>query len=436
MPAACVDQCPPDDLVDGVVPADVLAHDAAPGRVGQRCGVHAAAAVEHALPRRIGSGNAASTSARTVHPSLCGAAVRSGVRSSTSALQTPHAARHVRARAGRAHAVAKRDVHAVGVVLATLPQLVDVLGARTPDSTTSQPAVSSRSWPGVRIRVASAPPCRTRTNGASTASSSGRVGAARTRTIARRVVVTANDQTPAWQPTVEGSEGRMGAVTDQVGGLSVTEPEDVDEPKTWAAGIPSVTHAMQYALGEMGAARTARTLSRLNHDRRFRLPELRVARPGLSSQRGRVLRERRQGGRVGGDPQTGRAATSSPPTRSPNCASSPSTGWSTTAGSPSRCTSRPARPTTRRSGWDEAFRSSRDRLRGDAGPEPRGLLHQRPHEQRGRVRLPAARAPPRDEQPAGLLQHVPRVQRRGTRARRSASARARSRSTTSPSTPS
>ena len=35
----------------------------------------------------------------------------------------------------------------------------------------------------------------------------------------------------------------------------------------------------------------------------------------------------------------------------------------------------------------------------------------RPHQQRGRVPLPALRPPARHEQPAGLLQHVPRVQR-------------------------
>ena len=49
-------------------------------------------------------------------------------------------------------------------------------GARTPDSTTSQPAASSRSWPGVRISVAIASPSRPRTSGSSTARSSGRGG--------------------------------------------------------------------------------------------------------------------------------------------------------------------------------------------------------------------------------------------------------------------
>ena len=47
---------------------------------------------------------------------------------------------------------------------------------------------------------------------------------------------------------------------------------DVHEPKTWAAGVPGVTHAMQYALSEMGPRRTLTTLTALNHDGGFDCP--------------------------------------------------------------------------------------------------------------------------------------------------------------------
>ena len=63
--------------------------------------------------------------------------------------------------------------------------------------------------------------------------------------------------------------------------------------------------------------------------------------------------------------------------------------------------------------WDGAYgliarRARRARLtrRGD-------LLHVGPDQQRGRVRLPGVRAGVRDQQPAGLLEHVPRVLGRG-----------------------
>jgi molybdopterin-dependent oxidoreductase alpha subunit len=43
-------------------------------------------------------------------------------------------------------------------------------------------------------------------------------------------------------------------------------------PKDTAAGVPSVTHAMRYALGEMGARRSLRTLSKMNHIDGFDCP--------------------------------------------------------------------------------------------------------------------------------------------------------------------
>ena len=75
--------------------------------------------------------------------------------------------------------------------------------------------------------------------------------------------------------------------------------------------------------------------------------------------------------------------------------------------------------------WDDAFGLVAGELNGARVARPGRLLHVGPHEQRGRVPVPAVRAGVRHEQPAGLLEHVPRVERRRRSARRSASARAR-----------
>ena len=90
-----------------------------------------------------------------------------------------------------------------------------------------------------------------------------------------------------------------------------TEPVGPDRPKvgkrkTSAVGIPGIAHTMQYALSEMGAIRSAQTLLRMNHIDGFDCPELRLARP-RSPQDCRVLRERCQGRGLGSHPQTHRA---------------------------------------------------------------------------------------------------------------------------------
>ena len=66
-----------------------------------------------------------------------------------------------------------------------------------------------------------------------------------------------------------------------------------------------------------------------------------------------------------------------------------------------------------------------EHLRGARHPRRGGLLHLGPHQQRGRVPLPAVRPQLRHQQPARLLEHVPRVVAAPRWPRRSASARAR-----------
>jgi hypothetical protein len=46
----------------------------------------------------------------------------------------------------------------------------------------------------------------------------------------------------------------------------------VGKPKTSAVGIPAIRYAMQYALSEMGVARSAKTLHELNQTGGFDCP--------------------------------------------------------------------------------------------------------------------------------------------------------------------
>src|SRR5579862_9219613 len=46
----------------------------------------------------------------------------------------------------------------------------------------------------------------------------------------------------------------------------------VSSPKTSAVGLPGIAHSMQYALAEMGAVRSARTLLKMNHIEGFDCP--------------------------------------------------------------------------------------------------------------------------------------------------------------------
>ncbi|RZD68704.1 hypothetical protein C0Q59_00500 [Streptomyces albidoflavus] len=58
----------------------------------------------------------------------------------------------------------------------------------------------------------------------------------------------------------------MSGIEDPVDDLSVTPP------KTWATGIPAVTHALEYALGQTSVRRTALTLLNINQAKGFDCP--------------------------------------------------------------------------------------------------------------------------------------------------------------------
>ena len=143
--------------------------------------------------------------------------------------------------------------------------------------------------------------------------------------------------------------------------------------------------------------------------RRLRLPGLRVARPGARSPAHRgVLRERRQGRRRGGDqPEARPGVLRDPLGGRPRRADRVLAGQ---AGSDHRADGAAAGCHPLRA--DHLGR----RLHHDGGPPqplgqpgPGGVLHVGQDVERGSVRLPALRPRARHQQPARLLQHVPRV---------------------------
>ncbi len=139
-----------------------------------------------------------------------------------------------------------------------------------------------------------------------------------------------------------------------------------------------------------------------------RLPGLRVARgPGGPPRRARVLRERRQGARRGGDhgARHARAVRAGHRRR-------PAPALGLRAG-PARADHRAAGPRGAALPGDRLGRGAGHDRRRPARGRPRrdSALHLGPHQQRGGVPLPAARASPRDQQLPRLLEHVPRVER-------------------------
>ena len=191
-----------------------------------------------------------------------------------------------------------------------------------------------------------------------------------------------------------------------------------------AAGVKAVMVSLQRGLTQMGAVRTAAALSRLNQRHGFDCPGCAwPEEPG-----GRKLAEFcENGAKAVAEEATKR-------TRHPGVLRA---SFGRRTGRQARVLAVPAGPAHPSDGAaprrhplppDQLGR----RLPADrrapqcAGLPGRGrVLHLGPHQQRGRVPLPAAGAQLRHQQPAGLLEHVPRVV--GHRADRTPSASARAR---------
>ena len=203
----------------------------------------------------------------------------------------------------------------------------------------------------------------------------------------------------------------MGRMTRRAPKQDIDEAElEVGGEAHAAAGVTAVAVSMKRAVEQMGVTRSARTLLKLNQADGFDCqgcawpdPD-----PGRARDR-RVLRERREGGHRGGHEAEDRPGVLRRAPDRASCASGPTTGWASRAGSPSRCTCRPDGSHYEPICWDDAFRMIAGHLDALESPGPGDLLHLGQDLQRGGVRLPAVRARLRHQQPAGLLEHVPRV---------------------------
>ena len=178
--------------------------------------------------------------------------------------------------------------------------------------------------------------------------------------------------------------------------------------------------------GADGRERAARTLLKLNQNDGFDCQGCAWPDPDPGPAHRRVLRERRQGRRRGGHPRPGRPDFFADALRSPTSPSAPTTGSASRAGITEPMVLRAGGTHYEPISWDDAFALIAERLRGLDSPDQAVFYTSGQHLQRGRVRLPALRPRLRHEQPARLLEHVPRVHVGRRWPRRSASARAAS----------
>ena len=183
----------------------------------------------------------------------------------------------------------------------------------------------------------------------------------------------------------------------------------VGPPKRWAAGIPGVLAAARALNDHVGSAQGRPHDAADQPARWVRLPRMRMA--GAPRHVAvRVLRERCQGRRRGGDgPADHRRLLRRSLDRG--------------SGDPLRLLARPTGAAHRANasiswrhalpadlvGWCRCRRRRPAPIARLAGP--RRLLHVRADEQRGRLPVPVVRPRLRHEQSAGLLEHVPRVER-------------------------
>ena len=187
-------------------------------------------------------------------------------------------------------------------------------------------------------------------------------------------------------------------------GLRVGAPAEV------AAGPRSVVKSLRTALGRMGPVRSVRTLARVNQKDGFACPPA----PGRSPSDRHIADFCENGVKaVAEEAMKARVTRAFFERYDIAQLAEQSDYW---LGQRGRLTE----PMVKRSGsnryepiaWDDAFGLIADEL-GAARLARRGdLLHVRAHEQRGGVLLPALRPGARDEQPARLLEPLPRVERR------------------------
>ena len=135
-----------------------------------------------------------------------------------------------------------------------------------------------------------------------------------------------------------------------------------------AAGFHAISETVKFA-AKHGPLRSLAALTVVNQKGGFDCPSCAWPDPDGDRQRGRVLRERRQGGRVGGDRASGSARSSSRSTRSPSWRSRPSSGSATRAASRTRWSCAAAASITKPIAWPDAFEMIADELNALASPD-------------------------------------------------------------------
>ncbi len=183
----------------------------------------------------------------------------------------------------------------------------------------------------------------------------------------------------------------------------------VTPPKTAAAGLPAVAVSLGMAVRQMGVGRTARSLLRLNQVDGFDC--MSCAWPDPDPKHRHTAEFCENGAKaVAWEGDTRRIGRAFFAEHSLADLEGRSEYW---MGEQGRLTE----PMVRRAGgthyepigWDGAFALVGEHLQALDSPDRGAVLHLRPRVERGRVRLPALRPRVRHEQPAGLLEHVPRV---------------------------
>ena len=206
----------------------------------------------------------------------------------------------------------------------------------------------------------------------------------------------------------------------------------VGHQKEHAAGVKAVAVSMKRALGHMGVKRTAQTLLKLNQAEGFDCMSCAWPDPEVGHRHAAEFCE--NGAKAVAEEATTRPRDPGVLRRAQHRGPGPAVrALARPAGPdhPSDGQAARARPTTTPIDWDEAFALIGAELQRAGQPGRGDLLHLGPGLQRGGVRLPAVRPGVRHQQPARLLEHVPRVDQHRAGRSRSASARPASASRTS-----
>ena len=190
---------------------------------------------------------------------------------------------------------------------------------------------------------------------------------------------------------------------------SAEDRPTVSQPEHAAVGLPGIYWSMKYAVSEMGPKRAAQTLLKMNHIDGFDCPS--CAWPDPDRRRAAEFCE--NGAKaVAWEATRKRVGAEFFVQHSVADLLEHDDHWLEQPGPADRADVRrtgrhPLRADHVGGGVPAGRRSPRrSRLAG-----PSGVLHIRPRLQRSGVRVPAAGSPSGHQQPPGLLQHVPRVQR-------------------------